>query len=295
MAQAEEAQGIAAAGEVRPELALQVEEALTQYREGHARFLALREKQRAADRLTAVLERIPLPPPEIDFERKAPDTFSKPECVRRDAAYRQAFSAFGLPLDQLRADRPRSVEGFQGRPASWCAALDDWAQVQERLHPGDPTLRDQLLRFANAVDPEPLRRELRRLQLDGELSPARIARLLSAPRESKLVAATAITLVARLQRPQDEELALAVLREAQMHSPQDFLLTLRLGEHLRLARPPRHQEALRVFTQPRRCGPTTCTRCFCAAGRRASSGESRRRSQAISERCGWTTATASPT
>ncbi len=167
---------------------------------------------------------------------------------RADDLYGQAFRDAGLDVESL----PPAEAGARIRASTvaieLAAALDAWAALRTSVRgPTDASWRE-LLRVAQAADPDVWRSQVREAlaqgnskALDDLVGVDRIGRLL--PATAAVVAVTLAT--GGLKSDQAE----ALLREAQRQHPNDFWTNYNLAAFLLdHAQPPQPEAAIRFFT-----------------------------------------------
>jgi serine/threonine-protein kinase len=159
------------------------------------------------------------------------------------AAYEEAFTWYGLDVDQL--DPRQAGEFIRSRSTGLqlAAALDDWAFWQRErrkrwLH---------LLAISRVADPDPWRNRLRDA-LEGKDHKV-VKELVASARADELPSAT-VVLLARMGRKSAEARTVEeVLRQAQRRRPDDFWLNHHLGWGcLYDFRPARLEEAIRYYS-----------------------------------------------
>jgi tetratricopeptide (TPR) repeat protein len=169
-----------------------------------------------------------------------------------EAEYAAAFREYGV--DVLALPAAEAAARLGRRPpavvTAVAAALDDWARERKSRKLQAPWR--QPLEVALRVDPDPLRRRLRRAWAAGDLA---ALRRVAAGKPDGLPAATVAMLGAALRHGGDVEAALRWLEPAQRRDPGDVWFNYELAECLRLASPPRVEEALRYYTAARALRP----------------------------------------
>jgi serine/threonine protein kinase/Flp pilus assembly protein TadD len=229
---------------------------------------AIAAATRAADRDAHLLEEV------ADIESSRENDYDGSES---NAAYTRAFGEAGYAIDVMGAQV--AAAKIRARPAAvaleLATALDDWAGRRRKARPGDINRWKQLVAAARAIDPDPMRNELRRLwSLDDRA--AQRAPLLELARGVKAeqwpvqsLHRLAVTLVEAGDRP----VAIALLQRAQAYHPSDVRITYALARYLDEERPPRIEEATRYYTAARALRPQTAHELAHALERKGQSAE----------------------
>jgi serine/threonine protein kinase/Flp pilus assembly protein TadD len=160
-----------------------------------------------------------------------------------DELYAQEFRKAGLDLETLPVEE--AAERIRGKTVATelSAVLDYWAFIRLGLRGPEDPKRTKFYRVACLVDPD-----TRRMQAREALHRAEPKALLAAvPGEvTDVPVATLYVLGFALSCNKQASLqAEAFLRKAQSRYPDDFWLNHNLYRHLRDARPPRREEAVR--------------------------------------------------
>jgi serine/threonine protein kinase/predicted Zn-dependent protease len=174
---------------------------------------------------------------------RRPESRDQEKTEELDAAYSDAFSAYGLPLENWSAEE--AARALQSRciaePAA--QALDDWADARRRLKHGDDA--ERLVEIALKADPDPVRSRLRRAIQIGDRS---LLREFTRDEDLAQLPASSLNLLATAFRKAaaDGE-ALRVLKIAQASHPEDYVVNFNLGLAWRALLPPRMEDAVRCF------------------------------------------------
>jgi serine/threonine protein kinase/Tfp pilus assembly protein PilF len=144
-----------------------------------------------------------------------------------DCAYRRVFAGLGLDVEVGDAAETAGRIRALAIREPLLRALDHWAFVRERLHPGDG---GPLLAVARQLDDDPWRQKLRDLRVWGD-RPAleQLAREPAAPDEP---AVHLVILTVNLQSRGGLAPAERLLRQAQVDRPADFWLNFLLANAL---------------------------------------------------------------
>jgi tetratricopeptide (TPR) repeat protein len=194
-----------------------------------------------------------------------------------NAAYTRAFGEAGYAIDSLGADV--AAKPMSARPAAvaleLATSLDDWAGHRRKARPGDPDGWKRLVSAARAIDPDPMRNELRRLWSleDRAAQRAPLRELARGVKADQWPVQSLHRLAAALVRAGDRHAAIALLRSAQAYHPSDVRITYALARYLDQERPPRTEEATRYYTAARALRPQTAHELAHALERQGQSAE----------------------
>jgi len=222
IAVAKRAAALARSEEVAPDLKRDSESHLALVTQGYAEAEQQRARLKRERKTLAILEAVPIPPDDHGDWLVDP----KSDMARCDHAYRQAFAAFGLPIEELTAEEAAARIRKLSRPAAWAAALDDWAGAAYSLK--NDANHTHLLQVAKAADPDKRRGEFRALRITKKIELAQLRRFIEGARNDPPL--TAIMLAVILGARGGHEEAAAVLHAAQQRHPAHFLLALRLAQ-----------------------------------------------------------------
>jgi tetratricopeptide (TPR) repeat protein/serine/threonine protein kinase len=170
------------------------------------------------------------------------------DSAQRDRDYARAFREYGVDVDELPVET--SIDRLKARPAlavALAAALDDWVDVRRRPPKTDAARWKRLVAVARGIDPESLRDRVRAAWGQPVAKVRDDLRWLADSINVRAQhPATLVILGRTLQRTQQPESALRILRDAQHAHPGDFWLNFQLG-HV-LAEQKDHAGAVRFYT-----------------------------------------------
>jgi serine/threonine-protein kinase len=207
-------------------------------------------RQQMPARLTALQE-------DLALAQRLDDIHSQPKSEdflwghEQDAAYAEAFASAGIDLATLSVAEAAERIRARNIRRELVRALDLWSFMRhhsEALGGGIKSRPDwkQLTEIAAAVDPDPLRTQLRQARMRGDRAAlealAGSADVRQLPPESLLQLATA------LDETGAREAAMALARRALLVRPGDFWLNLHLGWWCLKAQPPQYDDAIRYYT-----------------------------------------------
>lgn len=172
-----------------------------------------------------------------------------------DKAYAKAFREAGLDLEVL---TPKDAgERLRSRPAAvdLAAAIDDWAFLRSLLK--DVAGAKLLTDLAQAADPDPWRRELRKaIALPNGASQLEALMTLANRPGLETLGPVSIDLLGQaLLRAGDKQLAEVVLRKAQQRHPGDVWVNFDLAQLLE--QQGKRQDAIRYYMAARAIRPET--------------------------------------
>ncbi len=162
-----------------------------------------------------------------------------------DRAYHEAFAKRQLDVEQGDADEVAQRLQALAIREPLVQALDHWAFVKERLHPGDS---EPLLRVARRLDDEPWRQQLRDPRVWSDR--AALEKLAGEPAAPTQPAVYLVILCHRLDMQGAPATAERLLRQVQADRPQDFWINLVLANLLAAvdaATPGRLEEAVGFY------------------------------------------------
>jgi tetratricopeptide (TPR) repeat protein len=146
--------------------------------------------------------------------------------------YARAFREYGVNVEELPVET--SIDRLKARPAlaiPLAAAMDDWVEAQWIVAGHDVAGWKRLVAVARGIDPEPLRDRLRATwgqpvssELRDELR--RLARSIAVRAQHPT---TLVGLARTLERVEDSDAALKLLRDGQYVYPGDYWLNFRLA------------------------------------------------------------------
>lgn len=179
-----------------------------------------------------------------------------PDAEYADRVYARAFAELGVDVDaqadgaQTNGELLAALGGVSPRAAR---ALDGWARACVSLGSEHYERANRRRALALALDPDPLRAELRRAFVESDLTGVREVALSMAERE--LPPESALYVAETLEYTEDPELAIRTLLAAIERYPDHFGLHLGAGHHLvGLLRP---QEAIEHLQVARDLDPTS--------------------------------------
>ncbi len=161
-----------------------------------------------------------------------------------DESYTDAFSAFGLELDDLAVDEAVRRLEERGIAVSIATALDDWADVRVDLDKVEDA--DHLRRIAEKADPDPTRRRLRAAIRSGDYGLLKEFSKNDADLE-QLPASSLDLLAHAFLKTRDRSRAITILRLARLLHPGDFAVCVALGEALRNGPEADRDEAMECY------------------------------------------------
>jgi serine/threonine protein kinase/tetratricopeptide (TPR) repeat protein len=167
---------------------------------------------------------------------------------KQDERFAKAFQEFDIDIEALAPAEAAARIGRTCIRESLVQALDQWAAMHKRAYGGDEDpIWKKLVEIARQADPDDWRNRFREALL-GRDRPA-LEKLADAVSLREVPPATAYLLGQALRELGALDKALAVLREAHRHRPEDFWLNDGLGALNRDGfRPPRYSDALRYYT-----------------------------------------------
>jgi serine/threonine protein kinase/Tfp pilus assembly protein PilF len=152
-----------------------------------------------------------------------------------DRDYARAFRDYGVDIDTLPVET--SIDRLKARPAlavALGAALNEWVFARRRISEADVARWRLPVAIARGIDPEPLRDRLRASWglpvSDVQNDLRRLAESIDVQAQHP---ATLLVLAETLQRVQQPDSALRILRDAQFVHPGDFWISYTLGFVLR--------------------------------------------------------------
>src|SRR5262249_34663968 len=143
--------------------------------------------------------------------------------VQADAAYRDAFHAYGLDVEAEVSEE--TVERIQHSAIrdQLLAALDNWAKIKRigraPVYESTPGW-ERLLEVAQRVDADPWRQRLRQVIVKGDRKT--LVELAASPDAAALPPATLALLASALEKEHEVTLSVSLLRRAQKQRPADF-------------------------------------------------------------------------
>jgi serine/threonine protein kinase/predicted Zn-dependent protease len=164
----------------------------------------------------------------------------------QDARFAKEFREFGIDLDRLApAEAAAHIARTSIRPA-FVQALDEWAAMRRRARGDKDAFWKKLLEIAGQADPDDWRNQFRQALLRRD-RPA-LEKLAAEVPIRTVPPATAYLLGHALKELGALDQAMAVLREAHRHHPDDFWLNDALGWFSKDAlNPPRYDDASRYY------------------------------------------------
>jgi tetratricopeptide (TPR) repeat protein len=163
----------------------------------------------------------------------------------QDGRFAQAFREFGIDIEALTPEEVAARIVATRIPQALVQALDRWAAMRKRARQDADPLWEKLVEIARRVDADAWRNQLR----EAVLRKDRVAmeRLAESVPLREVPPATAYLLEHVLQELGAPDKALAVLREAHRHHPNDFWLNDGLAFLSTTCTPPRWGEAVRYY------------------------------------------------
>ncbi len=160
-----------------------------------------------------------------------------------ERTYHDLFAACGVDVGALEPAEAARQLGERGIGVELAAPIDEWAGVRRKAKDADGAAA--LTALADALDPEPMRHELRAaLQASDLESLRRLAKEASA---KSLPAPTLRFLAHALMLGKDFDAAVKLLETGRRRHPQDFALAMELARTLRWTTPPRYEDAVRHY------------------------------------------------
>jgi serine/threonine-protein kinase len=153
-----------------------------------------------------------------------------PDFHQVDESFVDAFSAYGLELDDLEVEEAVRRLEQRGIAVPIADALDHWAEA--RLLIGKEEDADHLRKIAEKADPDPTRRRLRAAIRSGDY--ALLKEFSRNDSDLEQLPASSLCLLAHaFLKTKDKPNALKALRLARLRHPDDFAACVALGELLR--------------------------------------------------------------
>jgi tetratricopeptide (TPR) repeat protein/serine/threonine protein kinase len=152
-----------------------------------------------------------------------------------DQEYGRAFHDYGVDVEELAEQT--SIDRLKARPAfaiPLAAALDNWVDARREVSKENAAGWKRLVAIARGIDPDPLRDRLRSAwgqPVSSELQ-TELRRLAQSIDIRAQLPATLITLARTLQRVNDPDNCVRLLRDAQLVYPGDFWFNFNLGTML---------------------------------------------------------------
>lgn len=154
-----------------------------------------------------------------------------------DRAYREVFHAMGVDLRKITVqEASQRLRAYHGITSAIAFALDDWARLGRLASLSDV---HQLTELAQAIDDDPIRRQIRQAILEG-----RYDTLHALADSSKLAQYPAATLWLLGISHVNADQRARIFEYAQLRFPGDFWINLTLGLTLVNTHPPQWQKAL---------------------------------------------------
>jgi serine/threonine protein kinase/tetratricopeptide (TPR) repeat protein len=165
----------------------------------------------------------------------------------QDARFYKAFQEFGIDLEALSPAEAAARIGRTCVPQALVRALDEWSPMRKRARGDDDAFWKKLLEVARQADPDPWRNQFRESLLQRN-RPA-LEKLADSLPIREVSPATAYLMGHALNDLGALDNAMAMLREAHRHHPDDFWLNDALGYFSKdFCRPPRYDDALRYYS-----------------------------------------------
>jgi serine/threonine protein kinase/Flp pilus assembly protein TadD len=166
---------------------------------------------------------------------------------QQDARFAGEFREFGVDVEALApAEAAARIGRTRIRPAL-VKALDEWAAMRKRAKGDDDPFWKKLVEVARQADPDDWRNQFREALLRRD--PPALEKLAAEVPIHTVPPATAYLLGLALRELGAVDRAMAVLREAHRHHPDDFWLNEALGRFSKDAlRPARYDDALRYYS-----------------------------------------------
>src|SRR5262249_24758316 len=163
-----------------------------------------------------------------------------------DAQFAEAFLEFGIDINGLEPAEAAARIGRTTISQALVRALDEWAAMRKRAHGVDEFWK-KLIEIARQADPDEWRNRFREaLLLRNRLA---LEKLADTVRIRAVPPATVYLLGQTLRELGALDKAMAVLREAHPHHPDDFWLNDALGWFsMHAFDPPRYEDAVRYYT-----------------------------------------------
>jgi serine/threonine protein kinase/Flp pilus assembly protein TadD len=165
----------------------------------------------------------------------------------QDARFASEFREFGIDVEALTPAEASARIARTGIRPALVQALDEWAAMRKRGRGDRDGFWKKLVEIARQADADDWRKQFRQALLRRD-RPA-LEKLAAAVPIDRVPPATAYLLGHALRDLGAVDRAMAVLREAHRHHPEDFWLNDALGWFNQDAfRPPRYEEALRYYS-----------------------------------------------
>jgi tetratricopeptide (TPR) repeat protein/serine/threonine protein kinase len=165
----------------------------------------------------------------------------------QDRRFADAFRDFGIDVEGLSSAEAATRIAQSGVGPALVQALDEWAALSKSARGDQDPFWKKLLAIAGEADPDDWRNRFREALRQRDRP--ELEKLAAAVPIREVPPATAYLLGHALVELGAMDRAMAVLREAHNHHPDDFWLNDALGyfsEHY--CQPPRHEDALRYYS-----------------------------------------------
>jgi tetratricopeptide (TPR) repeat protein/serine/threonine protein kinase len=159
-----------------------------------------------------------------------------------DEDYRKAFQDYAVDVTGQEPAAAAALLGSRVIRVELAAALDDWAFVRWALAMPDG---EKFLALARAIDPDPLRNQLREAMEQGRIDA--VDKLTTSEQITDAPAPTLVLLASVLWSSGRTAQAVALLQRAQPAHAADFWINHQLGSFLRERKPPQLDEAIRYY------------------------------------------------
>jgi serine/threonine protein kinase/Flp pilus assembly protein TadD len=163
-----------------------------------------------------------------------------------DAAYAELFAQAGIDVTALSVAEAAERIRTRSIRRELVRALDFWSHMRQRAGSQRSPDWKQLVLIAEAADADPWRNQLRQARRRADRQ--RLEALATSADFSRLPPQTVLLLANALYESGGTERAMALLREARLHYPDDWWLGAWLGWWCLSAQPPQYDEAIRHYT-----------------------------------------------
>jgi serine/threonine protein kinase/Flp pilus assembly protein TadD len=163
-----------------------------------------------------------------------------------DAAYADAFALHGIDVAALSISEAAKLIQARSIRRELSRALDFWSSVRQRCGSQRSPDWKQLTEIAEATDPDPWRNRLREARRLGDHKA--LETLASSADVVRRPPDTVLLLAAALYDSGGTDRAMALLRRACLHYPENWWLDNQMGWWCLTATPPQLDEAIRYYT-----------------------------------------------
>ncbi|HYV34874.1 MAG TPA: tetratricopeptide repeat protein [Gemmataceae bacterium] len=182
------------------------------------------------------------------------DATDRDSFAAADRKYTNAFNALGVDVAALTLEEAAKRIRQRTVAIELAAALDDWSMIVKRATVKDETRRKRLIALAQAVDPDPLRTQVRDALEKNDGGALKI--LLAKVEGAELPPATAVAFAAVLEATDGKAEAVQLLQHARRRHVADFWINFHLALSFATSKSPNYDEAIRYFTAALTIRPT---------------------------------------